>query len=131
VILAVAAAACFGLALYSLDRGARYAVLETLWGMRVTSVAMFLLAGLAARSVGGARALDLPALAAIGLADVTANALFAFSSSRGMVSVASVLGSLYPVATLFWARVLLGERLRRVQSIGVGLTLVGVVAIAL
>jgi len=57
--------------------------------------------------------------------------LFAFASSRGMVSVASVLGSLYPVATLFWARVLLGERLRHVQTIGVALTLVGVVAIAL
>jgi len=47
-----------------------------------------------------------------------------------MVSVASVLGSLYPVATLFWARLLLAERLRAVQSLGVALTLVGVVAIA-
>jgi drug/metabolite transporter (DMT)-like permease len=131
VMLAVIAAACFGAALYCLDRGARYALLETLWGMRVTSVALFLIAGLVARSVGGTRARDLPALAVIGLADVTANGLFAFASSRGMVSVASVLGSLYPVATLFWARLLLAERLRRVQSLGVALTLVGVVAIAL
>ena len=131
VILAAVAAGCFGAALYCLDRGARYALLETLWAMRVTSIAMCLVAAVALRSVGGTRARDLPALAVIGLGDVTANALFAFSSSRGMVSVASVLGSLYPVATLFWARVLLGERLRRVQTVGVGLTLVGVVAIAL
>jgi drug/metabolite transporter (DMT)-like permease len=131
VMLALVSAACFGTALYCLDRGARYALLETLWVMRLTSVAMFLVAGLVVRSVGGARARDVPALAVIGLGDVTANGLFAFSSSRGMVSVASVLGSLYPVATLFWARLLLGERLRRVQSIGVALTLVGVVAIAL
>jgi len=130
VLLAAVSAVCFGAALYCLDRGARYALLETLWGMRLTSVALFLIAGLAARSVGGTRARDLPALAIIGLGDVTANGLFAFSSSRGMVSVASVLGSLYPVATLFWARLLLGERLRRVQAIGVALTLVGVVAIA-
>ena len=127
VILAVAAAACFGTALYCIDRGARYALLETLWGMRATSVFLFLIAGLAVRSVGGVRRRDLPALAAIGLGDVTANGLFAFSSSRGMVSVASVLGSLYPIATLFWARILLGERLRRVQTVGVGMTLVGVV----
>ena len=131
VVLAALAAGCFGTALYCLDRGARYAVLETLWGMRATSVAMFVIAGLVARSIGGARRRDLPALAAIGLGDVTANGLFAFSSSQGMVSVASVLGSLYPVATLFWARLLLGERLRRVQTLGVALTLVGVVAIAL
>jgi drug/metabolite transporter (DMT)-like permease len=131
VILAAVSAACFGSALYCLDRGARYALLETLWGMRATSVAIFLIAGLVVRSVGGTRARDLPALAVIGLGDVTANGLFAFSSSRGLVSVASVLGSLYPVATLFWARVLLGERLRPVQSLGVALTLVGVVAIAI
>jgi drug/metabolite transporter (DMT)-like permease len=131
VILAAVAAVFFGTALYCIDRGARYALLETLWGMRLTSVALFLVAGLAARSLGGTRARDLPALAVIGLADVTANALFAFSSSRGMVSVASVLGSLYPVATVFWARLLLGERLRGVQAVGVALTLVGVVAIAI
>jgi drug/metabolite transporter (DMT)-like permease len=130
VILAAGAAAFFGIALFSLDRGARYALLETLWGMRLTSVAMFLVAGLVVRSVGGTRRRDLPVLAVIGLGDVTANGLFAFASSRGMVSVASVLGSLYPVATLFWARLLLGERLRRVQAVGVALTLVGVVAIA-
>jgi drug/metabolite transporter (DMT)-like permease len=131
VVLAVVAALCFGAALYCLDRGARYALLETLWGMRATSVSIFLIAGLVVRSVGGTRAQDLPALAVIGLADVTANGLFAFSSSRGLVSVASVLGSLYPVATLFWARLILGERLRRVQAVGVGMTLLGVVAIAL
>ena len=130
VILAAVAAACFGTSLYCLDRGARYALLETLWGMRLTSVALFVVAGLVVRSVGGARARDLPALAVIGLGDVTANGLFAFASSQGLVSISSVLGSLYPVATLFWARLLLGERLRRVQSVGVGLTLVGVVAIA-
>jgi drug/metabolite transporter (DMT)-like permease len=131
VVLAAVAAACFGTALYCLDRGARYALVETLFGMRATSVVLFLIAGLVARSVGGTRGRDLPALAVIGLADVTANGLFAFASSKGMVSVASVLGSLYPVATLFWARVVLGERLRHVQTIGVVLTMVGVVAIAL
>ncbi len=130
VILAAVAAAFFGMALFCLDRGARFALLETLWTMRLTSVGLFVLAGLVARSVGGTRAKDLPALMVIGLGDVTANAMFAYSSSRGMVSVASVLGSLYPVATVFWARLLLGERLRRIQAVGVVLTLVGVVAIA-
>jgi len=130
VVLAAVAAAFFGMALFCLDRGARFALLETLWTMRLTSVALFVVAGLVARSVGGTRVHDLPALTVIGLGDVSANALFAFSSSRGMVSVASVLGSLYPVATVFWARLILGERLRRIQAVGVVMTLVGVVAIA-
>ena len=42
-----------------------------------------------------------------------ANLLFGIASSRGQVSVASVLGSLYPVVTILLARVLLKERLRR------------------
>jgi drug/metabolite transporter (DMT)-like permease len=130
VVLAAVAAAFFGMALFCLDRGARFALLETLWTMRLTSVALFVVAGLVARSAGGTRVHDLPALTVIGLGDVSANALFAFSSSRGMVSVASVLGSLYPVATVFWARLILGERLRRIQAVGVVMTLVGVVAIA-
>jgi len=130
VVLAALAAACFGTALFCIDRGARFAVLETLWTMRLTSVVLFVVAGLVVRSAGGTRVHDLPVLAVIGLGDVTANALFAVSSSRGLVSVASVLGSLYPVATVFWARLLLGERLRRIQAIGVLLTLLGVVAIA-
>jgi drug/metabolite transporter (DMT)-like permease len=130
-ILAAIAAACFGMALYCLDRGARYALLETLWEMRMTSVSLFLIVALVTRTTGGTRTRDLPALAVIGLADLTANGLFAFASSRSMVSVASVLASLYPVVTLFWARVILSERLRTVQTVGVVMTLLGVIAIAL
>ena len=131
VLLACVAAIGFGLALYCLDRGARVSMLDTLWGMRLTSVVLFAAAALALRSVGGTRVRDVPALAAIGLGDVSANGLFAFASSRGLVSVASVLGSLYPVVTVVWARFLLGERLRRVQQLGVALTVVGVVGMSL
>ena len=130
VVLACFAAVGFGLALYCLDRGARVSMLHTLWGMRLVSVVMFAAVGLALRSVGGAKGRDVPVLAAIGLGDVSANGLFAFASSRGMVSVASVLGSLYPVVTVVWARYLLGERLRRVQQLGVALTLLGVVGMS-
>ena len=127
VVLACLAAVGFGLALYCLDRGARVSLLDTLWGMRLVSVLLFGTAALALRTVAGTRRRDVPALAAIGLGDVTANGLFAFASSRGLVSVASVLGSLYPVVTVVWARYLLHERLRRVQLAGVALTVVGVV----
>ncbi|TQJ50485.1 DMT family transporter [Phycicoccus sp. SLBN-51] len=130
VLLASVAAVGFGLALYCLDRGARQSLLHTLWGMRLTSVLLFVVAGLVLRTAGGIVAREVPALFAIGLGDLVANGLFAFASSRGLVSVASVLGSLYPVVTVLWARFLLQERLRPVQSAGVVLTLVGVAVIA-
>jgi drug/metabolite transporter (DMT)-like permease len=131
VVLASVAAVGFGLSLYFLDRGARASLLHTLWGMRLTTVVVFVLAALALRTVGGGRARDLPMLAVIGGGDLLANALFAFASSRGMVSVASVLGSLYPVVTVLLARAVLDERLRRVQVAGVVLSIVGVAVIAM
>jgi drug/metabolite transporter (DMT)-like permease len=87
-------------------------------------------AGLLLRTAGGMVARDVPGLFAIGLGDLVANGLFAFASSRGLVSVASVLGSLYPVVTVLLARFLLHERLKLIQSVGVVLSLVGVAVIA-
>jgi drug/metabolite transporter (DMT)-like permease len=130
VALASVAAVGFGFALYCLDRGARESLLHTLWGMRLTSVTVFVVAALALRTAGGMVARDMPGLLAIGVGDLAANGLFAFASSRGLVSVASVLGSLYPVVTVLLARFLLHERLQRIQSVGVALSLVGVAVIA-
>ena len=71
-----------------------------------------------------------PALIAIGFLDTGGNALYAAaSSSHGLISVVSVLASLYPVVTVLLARLLLGERVQRTQDLGVAVTLVGVVLI--
>ena len=59
-----------------------------------------------------------------------ANILFGLASSRGQVSIASVLGSLYPVVTILLARVVLKERLRAIQRVGAVLSLVGAAVIA-
>ena len=68
---------------------------------------------------------QVPVLAAVGAGDLAANALFGMASSMGMVSVAAVLGSLYPVMTILLARYFLNERLRRIQVIGSTLALCG------
>ena len=70
------------------------------------------------------------AVAAVGLLDVAANALFALASGHGLLALVSVLGSLYPVTTVVLAHLLLGERLTRAQQVGVGVALAGVAAIA-
>ncbi|MGL4745979.1 MAG: EamA family transporter [Dermatophilaceae bacterium] len=130
VVLAAVAAVCFGLALFCLDRGARESLLMTLWGMRATSVSIMVVLAVALRTVGGVRPRELPSLWLIGCGDLAANALFALASSRGQVSVAAVLGSLYPVVTAILARVILKERLRRVQHVGVVLAVIGAAVIA-
>jgi drug/metabolite transporter (DMT)-like permease len=48
----------------------------------------------------------------------------------GPLAVASVLGSLYPVATVLLARAILGEHLRGLQRVGVGLALAAVILAA-
>ena len=71
-----------------------------------------------------------PGLVAIGFLDTGGNALFAAaSSSHGLLSVVSVLASLYPVVTVLLARLVLGERVQRTQDVGVLVTLAGVVLI--
>ena len=56
--------------------------------------------------------------------------LYAYASTSGLVSVAAVLASLYPVVTVLLARVVLHERLASVQASGVVMALTGVALIA-
>ncbi len=72
----------------------------------------------------------LPALTAVGLADVAANGTYALASHGSSVAVAAVLASLYPVVTALMARGLLKERLRRVQVLGAGLAVAGTLLLA-
>ena len=48
-----------------------------------------------------------------------ANGLFALATTEGLVSVAAVCSSLYPVVTILLARAVLPERIRPSQQIGV------------
>jgi drug/metabolite transporter (DMT)-like permease len=67
----------------------------------------------------------------LGLLDVAANACFAVASTQGLLSIVSVLSSLYPAATVLLARTLLHEKVSRAQEAGVLVILTGVVAISL
>ncbi|HKD87398.1 MAG TPA: EamA family transporter [Streptosporangiaceae bacterium] len=70
------------------------------------------------------------ALALIGGCDITANGAYALAASRGNLSVAAVLASLYPVVTALLARGILAERLRYIQNIGVLAALAGVLLLS-
>jgi drug/metabolite transporter (DMT)-like permease len=130
VALACVAAVGFGTVLFCMDRGARVSLVSTLWGMRLTSLVVYAAVAAVRRTTGGVRRRDWPTLVFVGLADLGANALFVAASTQGLVSVAAVLGSLYPVVTILLARAFLAERLRAIQNVGVALAMAGVVAIA-
>jgi drug/metabolite transporter (DMT)-like permease len=100
--------------------------------MRVTSVLVvaLLLVSLARRTPVRLSARDLPLIAVVGIGDAAANLTFGWASTRGLVSVVAVLGSLYPVVTVLLARVVHHERLAAVQNIGVVAALAGVGLIA-
>jgi drug/metabolite transporter (DMT)-like permease len=123
--LALVAACGFGAYFVFLDRAAAESVPYAVATARGTSS---LLAVGAALAVGvsmrpGAR--HLPALVAVGLCDVGANVLFGLASTRGFLSVVSVLSSLYPIVTVALAATLLHERIARTQRLGVAGALVG------
>ena len=67
---------------------------------------------------------------AVGIGDTLGNLLFAASASHGLVSVTSVLASLYPVVTVGLAAIVLKEHVAGGQRLGVVLTLTGVALIA-
>lgn len=98
---------------------------------RVVSVA--LMGGLTlARSRGRislARSAVAPALGA-GALDAVANVTMLTAIRIGPLAVASVLGSLYPVATILLARFVLKERLHWAQRVGVALALAAVLMAA-
>jgi drug/metabolite transporter (DMT)-like permease len=70
-------------------------------------------------------------LVVAGVLDTGANVLYALSSVTGLVSLAAVLASLYPVMTVVLARFVLHERLAPSQAVGVTCALAGVACIAL
>ena len=129
VLLAVVTAFAFGMQLYFLGRAsADGGPISAILGARAVS------AGLIALLVWGVwrRRVDLsrPGLVAgivvTGGLVVTANALYGLAAERGLISLASVLASLYPVTTVLLAYLALRERLNRTQLVGVVVALTGV-----
>jgi drug/metabolite transporter (DMT)-like permease len=97
---------------------------------RMTSTAVILAAVAIRRPSLAVQPLQVPILALIGIGDMLGNLLFAAASTSGLVSITSVLASLYPIVTVILARVVLRERVARSQEAGIVLTLAGVALIS-
>jgi drug/metabolite transporter (DMT)-like permease len=130
VALAVLSGVLFGVFFLFMKAGAEVSSLMTLWSMRACVAVFFVLVALVRRTTGAVSAADVRLIAVVATGDLLANFCFGIASTLGYLSITSVLSSLYPVATVILARVVLQERLRAVQIGGVVVTLAGVALIS-
>lgn len=130
IVLAVVAAFGFGLAVTFIAKGSESSAIMTMTTMRFTTfiIALFLFAKY--RTFGGFTRKDVPVLIGIGAADFIANLLLGVATTKGLVSLAVVLGSLFPIVTALLAFKLLHERLHKVQYLGIIFAIIGVAVIS-
>jgi drug/metabolite transporter (DMT)-like permease len=130
ILLAIGAAVGFGLFFTGLDIASTdrpgWAIVSTRAGGIVAMAA----AVFAVRPSFAGVSRAWPVLLAIGFFDMLANTLFAVASTRGLLAVVAVGGSMYPAFTIALAHLVLGERLLLSQRFGVAAALAGVGLIA-
>lgn len=130
LIFAVIAALGFGGALTFIAIGAKIDSMHTMTSMRVASVTICVVIAIAFRTIGGFPSKMFPLLVFIGIADFLANFLLGVATTKGLVSIALVLGSLFPIVTALLAFKFLNERLHKVQYLGIFFAILGVCFIA-
>jgi drug/metabolite transporter (DMT)-like permease len=130
IVLAILAGLGFGIFFTALDIASPDRPGWAVLAVRVGGVAVVAVALLITRPRLAAVSGSIAVLLVIGFFDVLANALFAVASTKGVLPVVSVGGSMYPAFTIALATVVLRERLARIQWAGVVLALLGVALIA-
>jgi drug/metabolite transporter (DMT)-like permease len=126
---ALLAGSLFGLFFVLLDRTSSDSGLTPLVTARIASVGLVVVLALAGRQSLRVTRAALPLVAASGVGDMGANALFLLATQTdGQLAITGVLASLYPVSTVILAQVVLRERLVGAQVVGL-LSAVGAVVL--
>jgi drug/metabolite transporter (DMT)-like permease len=129
--LAVVAALGFGAFFVGTDLAADDGALWAVAINRVAAVAALVAIVLAVRRPSPLTRDHVAPLVAVGVLDISANVMFAVALTVGMAAAVSVLGSLYPVATVVLARAVLHEQLSGSQRGGVVAALAGIGLVSL
>jgi drug/metabolite transporter (DMT)-like permease len=130
LVLAALGGVGFGIVFICLARTGRNVGLWPLVGTRAASVSMLALGALVTRRPLRPPRPVMPTVVAAGALDMTANVLYVLAVKQGLLSLVAVLSSLYPAATVVLARVVLRERIGRLQLGGLALAGAGVLLIA-
>ncbi len=130
ILLALGAACGFGSALTFMSIGSEVSSLLTMTTMRIATFTITVGYFINRGNFGGVQKKHIPLLIGIGISDFLANLLLGVATTKGLVSIAMVLGALYPIATAVLAFIFLHERLQKVQYIGIILAVGGVAVIS-
>lgn len=130
IVLAILAGLGFGVFFTGIDAASPDRPGWAIFAVRVGGVSAVALALLISRPRFDGVVAAIPVLATIGMFDIVANALFAVASTKGILPVVAVGGSMYPAFTIALAHLVLGERLATIQWGGAVLALLGVGLIA-
>jgi drug/metabolite transporter (DMT)-like permease len=131
ITLALVAGTGFGVMFVLFGQFQDNAVFFPLVAARITSIfVMFTFALFSQRLMFPSRG-AIPLIVFAGLLDMGGNLFFVFAEQAGRLDIASVLSSLYPVATVILALVLLRERLIRPQRIGIALVFTAIICIVI
>lgn len=131
-VLALFGGLGFGVFFVALDASPEGSGLWPLAGARVSALVLLLVIASVLRRSWRPGARDAAWLAvATGVLDMIANSLFLASTRAGLLSLAALISSLYPVVVAALAHGLLRERLDRLQWIGVAACVSAVALIAL
>jgi drug/metabolite transporter (DMT)-like permease len=126
--LAVVAGIGFGGFLLLMKLAGPNGVFWPLASARAASFLLMLILVMLLGAPGGSETRALKYMIVAGILDSGANALYVMAAQRGRLDVAAVLSSMYPASTLILARVVLKERLSRLQACG---TIAALVAVGL
>jgi drug/metabolite transporter (DMT)-like permease len=131
VLLSAASAACFGVFLWGIAPASESGVFWGVMFSRLSLLTLLVGGALLTRQVLRVPAADVPKVALPGVLLFAGTLLYAAATQEGLLSVVSVIATLFPVVTVTLALVLLHERLSRAQWAGVGAALSGVVLLSI
>lgn len=130
IVEALGAGFAFGVFFILLDGADETSGMWPLLSVRFTSFLLLGAAIAATRTPLRPAPGTLVGIAVSGVLDVAANIFYLLSTREGLLSLVAVITSMYPAMTVLLARMWLKERLVRLQMLGLGLAVVGIILIA-
>jgi len=128
--LALVASGCFGVGIIGLDQASKSDPFWAALVLRAATTATVVFAVALTAQFERAPRSTLPGLWLIGLLDATGVCLFAVAADHLPVAVVATTGGLVPAVIVVLARVILHERLERIQYLGGAAALLGVVLVS-